>query len=207
MKPSLVIVVVCLMSSLAGCAEQRLAERRQEFADAKRACRASYPIVVGGMVTYETCVNQAGERLDGGGAANMLIRATRIELAEQIDSRKISMAEAGARFARVVYETTQESRRTDATNSAAAAALIGVMQRPQPQPYYPQPYVMKTPVQTMCNRTAATLRSSESAACLHRVWQHTRERRAVQAVAMGSKHDRDVGGHPWRLRLFPDDDQ
>lgn len=156
MRPSLCVVAFCLVGSLAGCANQRLAERRQEFADAQRACRISNPPVVGGMVAYATCVNQAGERLDGGGAANALIRATRLSLAEQVDGREISFADAKARFARVVYETSQDLRRNDAANTMATAALLGAMQRPPPQPVYQQqPYVVRMPVQTNCTHMGA----------------------------------------------------
>lgn len=152
MKPSIAILAVCLVGSLMGCTNQRLAEQRQEYADALQACLLSNPHVVGGMVAYSSCVNRAGERLHGWGAANALIRATRMELAEQVDSRQLTMADAAVRFARVVYETSQDSHRADAANTVAAAALIGAMQRPAPQPYYQQPYVVRTPLQTMCNR-------------------------------------------------------
>lgn len=145
---------VLLVAALMGCTAQRLAERQREFAEARQACAQRFPKVVGGMVAYSTCVNQAGEPLDGGGAANGLIRATRISLSDQVDRREISMAEANTQFARLMYETSQDTQRADATNASNAAAILLSMpaQRPNVVPYTPLSVPFQPAVNTSCMR-------------------------------------------------------
>lgn len=133
------MTMVLVVALLGGCAAQRQAERQREFADASRSCAQRFPRVIGGMALYAACVNQAGERLDGGGAANALIRATRMSLSDQVDRREISFADASTRFARTVYEVSQDTQRADAARAANAAAILLSMpaQRPYVVPYTP----------------------------------------------------------------------
>jgi len=122
--------------ALVSCAGQR----EVAFEKEKQQCEATIPKIIGNYARRQQCIVDAARKAGFHGAAEELLFATRIELAEKVDKGEMTPTEASARYASVRYQVQREMDADRAQRAQAAAAIM----RATPQP---QPYVLPTPYQ------------------------------------------------------------
>ena len=122
------LLILMGLLALAGCAAQRQAQ----FNEGAAKCKAEIPAVIGNYMKREQCINDAATSAGFHGPAEDLVSATRVALAEKVDSGAMTVAEANVQFAQMKYEIQQEAAAQRAANAQAAAAILSAMPRPQP---------------------------------------------------------------------------
>jgi hypothetical protein len=132
-------VAIATAVLLAGCA----AERQRHFDEAAAVCRAQIPAQVGNYTRRQACLRTAAYDAGFRGPDQDLINATNEDLAEKVDRGDITITEANLRSAQVRYEIAQRAAAAQAERSAAAAAVLSAM--PRPQPYVLPTYQMSVP--------------------------------------------------------------
>jgi hypothetical protein len=120
------LLVFAAMVMLTGCG----LERQKEIKEGVAQCRAQFPEIVGGYVARETCLNNVSERLLPQSPGNVLIQATRMNLAEKVDAGKISPSEMKVELARLVMNINDRQATIQAQEAAATAAIIGALPQP-----------------------------------------------------------------------------
>jgi hypothetical protein len=145
------VLTLAAVVALAGCA----AQRQRDFDAAAAQCKATIPKMIGNYARRERCLIEGARSAGFSGAAQGLLDATGMELAEKIDAGQITPAEAGTEYARARYNIEEQATADRAQRAEAAAAILGAMPRPQPYvvPAYQIPVAQ--PWTATCTRMGA----------------------------------------------------
>ena len=121
------LLTIVLAVFVVGCIDQRQAK----FQQLELQCKARFPPEIGMWVNRQKCIVDATYAAGYSGAAQDLKNARRMRLAEQVDARQITPAQAGEEFARLNYDLQQAEAAENTRRAAASAAILSTMPQPR----------------------------------------------------------------------------